>query len=206
MPLRSDPYKLETQRLFIRCYEPGGVRLLDEAINANLDHLRPWMPWAREEPKSLDARAAIIRQFRGQFDLGQDFAFGIFDKMGKEQLGATGLHIRNADRDIREIGYWIGEKHINRGYATEAVSALIRVGFELEGLARIEIHCTPQNVRSSNIPRKLGFTHEATLKNYSTDSEGRFMDKMIWSLRAEEYEHNVIRQMPVKAYDFIGRE
>src|ERR1700754_2726863 len=98
-------YKIVTPRLLIRCYEPSDAGKMEEAISASLTHLQPWMPWARDDQKGVDARAAIIRLFRGQFDLGQDYAFGIFDSSGEEQIGATGLHIRNADRQIREIGY-----------------------------------------------------------------------------------------------------
>jgi RimJ/RimL family protein N-acetyltransferase len=198
-------YKVETTRLLIRCYAPADAEKLQSAINGSIQHLLPWIPWAQEEPQELEWMAKFIRQFRGQFDLGQDAVFGIFDKDETELLGGTGLHNR-VGKDAREIGYWINVKHIGQGYATEAVCALTKVGFEIERLEQIEIHCSPENTRSYHIPLKLGFRHSTTLKNYSTDREGRFRDKMIWTISATEYATSPIRETPIKAYDFLGRE
>lgn len=198
-------YRIETERLTIRCYEPGDAEKLQTAIIASIDHLRPWMPWVREEPKDLEFRINLIRQFRGQFDLGQDYVFGIFNRGETELIGGTGLHMR-IGKDAREIGYWIGAGHINQGYATEAVKALIRVGFEIEGLSRVEIHCIPGNLRSRHIPEKLGFRQEAPLKAQSRDDQGRPVDTLVWSLSRSEYEQSVLCHAAVRAFDILGRE
>lgn len=118
-------YRIETERLVIRCYQPQDAALLKAAIDESLDHLRPWMPWAVQEPESLAAKQGRMRKYRGQFDLGQDYVFGIFSKNEELQVGSTGLHTRVGDK-AREIGYWISAKHIQRGYATESTRALRR--------------------------------------------------------------------------------
>jgi RimJ/RimL family protein N-acetyltransferase len=198
-------YRIETHRLLIRCYEPTDAQRLLAAVNGSLEHLRPWIPWAQETAQEIEWTAKFIRQFRGQFDLGQDTVFGIFNKQDATLLGGTGLHNR-VGIDAREIGYWIDVNHINKGYATEAVNALTKTGFEIEGLTRIEIHCAAGNTRSNNIPQKLGFRHQATLKNHSTDREGRFQDENIWTISAAEYAASPIRETQIRAYDFLGRE
>jgi len=197
-------YRIETARLVIRCYIPEDAAKLQTSINNSTQHLLPWIPWAQEEPQEIDWMAKFIRQFRGQFDLGQDSVFGIFDQEEKEIIGGTGLHNR-VGKDAREIGYWINVDHIGKGYATEAVRALIKVGFEIEGLARIEIHCSPDNTRSYNIPHKLGFTHENTIKSHSTNREGQLQDLMNWTLSATTYATSPIRETQVKAFDFLDR-
>jgi RimJ/RimL family protein N-acetyltransferase len=210
-------YRIETERLVIRCYEPGDALMLQHAINASLEHLRPWMPWAREEPKGLESKVALIRLFRGQFDLGQDYVFGIFLKGASgvpgaasmtraseptELIGSTGLHTR-LGKDAREIGYWINARHIGQGYATEAVSALMKVGFEIEGLNRIEIHCAPANLRSQRVPEKLGYRLEATLKKEAAQ------EVMIWTMTRKDYEGAAtarVNEAKVRAFDIAGRE
>ena len=197
-------YRIESARLIIRCYVPADAGKLLTAVNSSLEHLRPWIPWAQDYPQEIEWTAKFIRQFRGQFDLGQDAVYGIFDPQEQALIGGTGLHNR-VGKDAREIGYWINAGHINQGYATEAVCALIRTGFEIEGLARIEIHCDPGNTRSNKIPHKLGFHHEQTIKNSSTDREGRLRDENIWTLTSAQYAATTIRETPIKAYDFLGR-
>jgi len=198
-------YKIETGRLLIRCYEPADALKMHSSITRSLDHLRPWIPWARQEPKELEWMESFVRLFRGQFDLGQDAVFGIFDKQETMQIGGTGLHNR-IGKDAREIGYWIDVNQINRGYATEAVCALIRVAFEIERLARLEIRCAPDNLASRRIPQRLGFHHELTLKDHFTDLQGRPTDTMVWALSKRDYEISPIRKTTLRAFDFMGRE
>src|SRR2546429_7509923 len=91
---RTPPYRIETERLVIRCWEPQDAPLLKEAIDSSLDHLRPWMPWAREEPQSLAQKVELLRHFRGRFDLGKEFVVGVFSADEGEVVGGTGLHRR----------------------------------------------------------------------------------------------------------------
>jgi RimJ/RimL family protein N-acetyltransferase len=197
-------YRIETERLVIRCYQPADAHMMHAAITGSIAHLRPWVPWARQEPKELDWMVGFIRMFRGQFDLGQDAVYGIFDKTESEQIGGTGLHNR-IGKDAREIGYWINVKHANKGYATEAVRALMRVAFEVEQLSRLEIRCDPENVFSRRIPLRLGFRHEMTLRSNSTDGDGRLVDLMVWALNRHEYETSEEEDIALRAYDFMGQ-
>jgi RimJ/RimL family protein N-acetyltransferase len=197
-------YRIETARLLIRCYQPSDALKMHAAITGSIDHLRPWVPWARQEPRELEWMVGFVRMFRGQFDLGQDAVYGIFDKEETEQIGAIGLHNR-IGKDAREIGYWINVKYANRGYATEAVQTLIRVAFEIERLSRLEIRCDPANAPSRRIPFKLGFRHETTLKDHAADLHGNPVDTMVWALTRAEYEGSALKEAAFKAFDFMGR-
>jgi len=194
-------YRIETERLVLRCYEPGDAPKLHEAITRSLDHLRPWLPWVQQEPKGPEARVSLIRLFRGQFDLGIDYAFGIFDRTEKNIIGSTGLHTR-IGKNAREIGYWIDINHIGKGYATEAVSALVKTGFNIEGLSRIEIRCAPDNTRSQHVPEKLGFRMENIIKRSLSDN---MVDTMVWAMTKKDYESNPIRHIRIKTFDLAGR-
>ena len=197
-------YRIETDRLVIRCYQPSDASKLKEAIDNSLDHLLPWMPWAKNEPEDLETKINRLRQFRGWFDLDKDYVFGIFDKEEASLIGSTGLHTRVGDA-AREIGYWISAAYTGKGFATEAVSALTKVGFEIEDLERIEIHCSLVNLRSQNITRKLGYKLEATLLQRAVDTYGNPRDTMIWSIFKAAYAAHPIKQMELKVFDAIGR-
>jgi RimJ/RimL family protein N-acetyltransferase len=177
---------------------------LKAAIDASLDHLRDWLPWAYQEPEDLELKIERLRQFRGMFDLGQDFVYGIFNTDQTQVVGGTGLHTR-AGAGAREIGYWIRKEHINQGLATEATEALTKVAFTIDDVRRVEIHCDPANVRSLAIPRKLGFLHEGTLRQRTTTPDGQARDTMIWTLLANEFEASPAALAEIKAFDAIGR-
>lgn len=204
-PSPSAPaYRIHTERLVLRCWNPADAPLLKAAIDASVEHLRPWMPWVNDEPEPLQVKVERLRRFRGEFDLGQQFVYGVFDRDEERVLGGSGLHTRVGPGAL-EIGYWIHADHTNKGLATELAAALTKVAFEVQGVDRVEIHCDPRNARSAAIPAKLGFTHEATLGRRAKTGEGAYRDTMIWSLFAGEYSGSVAAAADIKAFDAMDR-
>jgi RimJ/RimL family protein N-acetyltransferase len=197
-------YKIITSRLVIRCLDPKDAVFLSVAVEDSLEHLLPWAPWAIKEPLCLQERIELLRRWRGDFDLGIDFEYGIFDTTERMILGATRLNPTRGPQS-REIGYWIHKDHINQGFATEVSAALTRVAFEIDHVRRVEIHCDPKNVRSASVPRKLGFIHEATLHNRVMNTEGNLRDSMIWTLFEENYPDSMAAKAEIQAFDAIGR-
>jgi RimJ/RimL family protein N-acetyltransferase len=196
------PYRIVTDRLVVRCWEPRDAALLKDAVDSSLDHLLPWMPWAAEEPQSLDEKVELLRQFRGRFDLGQDFTYGIFSRDEAEAVGGTGLHTRIGPEAF-EIGYWIRASRAGDGLGTESAAALTRVAFELTDVERVEIRCDPANERSRGIPQKLGYTEEATLHHRLHYPEPR--DVVVYSLFRDDFPASPAANAAIEAYDAVGR-
>jgi RimJ/RimL family protein N-acetyltransferase len=188
----------------LRCWEPRDAQLLADAIDSSLDHLRPWMPWAHDEPRSLDDRIALLRGFRGRFDLGEDFVYGVFSPDETEVLGGSGLHTR-AGEEALEIGYWLRASAVGRGYARETTAALTTVAFRVCGVDRVDILVDPANEASLRIPRALGYVEEATLRRRLPAVTGEApRDAVLFALFADELD-----RMPVpsslEAFDALGR-
>jgi len=202
---RGPAYRIETARLVVRCWQPADAPLLQAALAASWAHLGPWMPWARGEPTDLEGAITLTRRWRGAFDLGQDFVYGVFSSDEREVWGGSGLHTRAGD-SAREIGYWIHVDQINQGLATELAGALTKVAFAVDGLRRVEIHCDPRNVRSAAVARKLGYAYEGTLRARVPDGEGGYRDSMIWSLLEEEYPASPAAGAELAAYDVMARK
>jgi len=195
-------YKIETKRLIIRCYRTTDAVLLKKSIDESIDHLLPWLPWAKNEPETIQTKIERLRKYRGEFDLGIDFTFGIFLKDEKALIGSTGLHTRVGE-NAREIGYWIHANYTKKGYATETVKALTKVGFEIENLDRIETRCDPENVISQCIPQKLGYIYEGTLKNRAKDTDDKQRDVMIWSMFKEDYFKSDLPYFEINAFNVV---
>ena len=202
--MKGPAYRIVTERLVVRCWDPADAPKLKEAIDSSLEHLRAWMPWAHNEPQTLDEKVALLRGFRGQFDKDEDFVYAIFDRDESRVLGGTGLHTRIGEH-AREIGYWIRADAQGNGYVTEAVAALTRVGFELEGLERIEIRVEPENVRSRRIPERLGYTEEATLRGRVRNAQDEPRDVIVYSLFSDAYPGSPSAHAELEAYDGAGR-
>ncbi len=201
----TPPYRIESERLVIRCYEPSDAPLLKEAVDSSLEHLTPWMPWARLEPQSLEQKVELLRGFRGAFDLGTNFVYGVFAPDGSRQLGGTGLHPRGSDESL-EIGYFIRADAIGRGFATELTAVLTRVGFDVCGLERVDIQVEPDNERSLRIPRKLGFVEEGRFRRRLEPNVdgGPRRDSILFTMVADELAGSPVASFPYRAFDAVG--
>jgi RimJ/RimL family protein N-acetyltransferase len=201
--LSRPAYRIETSRLVVRCWQPMDALKLNQALHESWEHLAPWMPWAQGAPPPIADTTALLRRWRGEFDLDKDYVYGIFSRDETRVLGSTGLHTRRGE-DVREIGYWIHVDHVNRGYATETAAALTKVAFEVDNIRRVEIHCVPHNTASASVPKKLGYTHEATLRQRLGAGDGAWEDAMIWSLFAENYPDSPAAATALRAFDVRG--
>jgi RimJ/RimL family protein N-acetyltransferase len=194
-----------TERLVIRCYDPADAPLVKDAVDSSLDHLRPWMPWAHEAPAPVEQTVELLRTFRGQFDLGQNFVYGMFSPDGTEVVGGTGLHPRVGEGAV-EIGYWVRASRAGSGFGTEAAAALTRVAFEVSGVERVEIRVDPANAASLPIPRKLGFVEEGTLRRrlHGPDGTPLQRDAVVFALLREELAGSPAGETRLEAFDAAG--
>jgi RimJ/RimL family protein N-acetyltransferase len=202
--IRNPAYRIETERLVVRCYQPGDAQLLADSVAESVEHLKPWMPWAHAEPERFEVKVERVKRFRGEFDLGEDFIYGIFNRAEARLLGGTGLHTRLGDQQL-EIGYWIHKDYVNQGLVTESTAALVKVAFEIVHTHRVEIHCDPKNLASASVPRKLGFTHEGTLRA-KTRFLDHWSDSMIWGLLDTDYPASPSCKAIIKVFDFRGTQ
>lgn len=181
--MSSPPIHVLTPRLILRCRQPADARLSKEAVDSSLDHLRPWMPWALDEPSSLETIAERIAKSRQNFEEGQEFVYGIFPRDESEVLGCMGLHRRNAETDL-ELGYWLRVSALGQGFATEAAAALTTAAFASRpDLLTVTIICDPTNVRSAAVPSRLGYT-----------CQGNFPAKVSTAVRTQDQIWQVTRE------------
>lgn len=182
---RAPAYKLLTDRLVVRCYEPRDAPAVHDVVVRNKSHLSPYMGWALREPTTLEERIDLLRSFRGRFDLGDDYFYGMFLRDGTF-VGGTGLHPRCGPSGI-EIGYWVDERHQGKGLVSEAAAALAKHALTELALSRVEIHCDPDNAASNRVAEKLGFTREGLLrKRYQYASDRPLRDLVFWTLFRED--------------------
>ena len=163
------------------------------------------MPWAHEAPLPLEQEVELLRSFRGQFDLGQNFVYGAFSVDETEVVGGTGLHPRIGEGAL-EIGYWVRASRAGSGFATEMAAALTLVAFEVSEVERVEIRVDPANAASLAIPRKLGFVEEGTLRRRLHGPDGRPLqrDAVVFALLREELPGSLVAEARLEAFDAGG--
>lgn len=149
------PEGTETERLVLRRLTPEDEPALSTAVIANVEHLRPWMPWAAHEPISPGRRRELIATWEQEWRDGGDLHCGVF--LDDAYIGNIGLH-RRGTADSLEIGYWIHVNHTRRGYITEASVAMTTLATNQPGIERVNIHHDRANLASGAVPTRLGYT------------------------------------------------
>lgn len=87
---------------------------------------------------------------------------------------------------------------------------MVRLAFEVDDptdpdpVDRVEIHCNPANGASWGVAKKLGFHHEATLRDRHVDTEGNVTDTMIWTLFQADYSGSPSASLSMRAFDVLG--
>jgi RimJ/RimL family protein N-acetyltransferase len=180
------PELLEGQQVTLRPWRRGDGRGLWDAIDSSREHLLPWMPWVEANQNPDDAEEYAIRA-GARWQLREDLAVGIFERETGRVLGGSGLH--RIDWTIRrfEIGYWVRADAEGRGYVRETVQLLTNLAFDALDACRVEVRMDVANVRSRNVPERLGFTLEATLHQALAAPDGRPMDVHVFSLLEDQY-------------------
>ncbi len=196
------PYKIVTERLVIKCWEPRYAERLLDAIRST-ESLLPWMPFAKPPLASVQQEIDLLRMFRANYDNDQDYVLGIFDPTEEIVIGSTGLHTRRGPHAL-EIGYWIGGGHQRNGYAVETASALIKTAFLLSDVARVEINTAVDNRRSRAVIEKLGLRLEGVLRSTIPDADGVLHDEEKWSILRSEYERSAHRDRKLTFYSATG--
>lgn len=165
----------------LRRYRTDDFGRLYGAIEANRDHLRPWMPWADQDEATA---TAFLAGAVARWDRALEFNFTIVDAADERVLGGAGLHRRGAADDI-EIGYWRSVDAGGRGIVTAATRALTRAALDLDGIRRVEIRCDEANGASAAIPRRLGYRLERIdeVEVLAAAETGRHL---VWAYRPDD--------------------
>lgn len=151
------PELVTCEHLTLRRWTPDDGPRLRAAIEANVEHLRPWMDWIAFEPLSDSDRRALVVGWDEEWRAAGDAVYGAF--LDDTVVGGCGLH-RRAGPDTLEIGYWVHMDHVRQGYATEIARALTDTALAHAGVTRVEIHHDIANDASQGVPEALGYRCE----------------------------------------------
>jgi len=147
----------ETERLRLRAMEERDMARVAELIG-DWD-VAKWLTRVPYPYSIDDARWWLDRVGPGYVS-GEPEFFVIADGTDDSVMGGVGLHPRNVpepEEGELELGYWLGKPYWGRGIMSEAVRAILPLGFARAGLKKISVFTDIDNTSSQNVLRKSGF-------------------------------------------------
>lgn len=109
------------------------------------------------------------------------YAWAVCDKTSGDVMGIFSLYFINKNHKRAELGYWLLPPYWNKGFATEAITAILNYAKKELNLHRISAEIEPANTASLKLLQKLGFKQDGTLRDYELKN-GLFQDLEIWSV------------------------
>lgn len=182
-PARA-PFKIiiEDGLILKRLHMESAAAIFD-AIDNDRQHLRPWLPFIDHTWKVSDTEA-FIRSVINNPSPKKDLVYEIWYESSFAGLAA----IKEIDPWNRkaELGYWIVAKYEGRGIVTKACRSLLRLSFDKFRLNRVQIKAGKGNVRSCQIPERLGFRIEGIERDGERLTHG-FTDLVTFSILKDEW-------------------
>ena len=174
--------RLETPRLILRRIEPGDA----DAIFATFSDAVAMEYYGEAPHRSIADARELIRRQQAWYARREGIRWGITRRGDDEVIGSCGLFNFDEGFHRAETGYELRRAQWRRGIMTEALGAMLAFAFAEMGLRRVEAVVDDVNERSKGLLRKLGFTHEGTLRQRFRFG-GRFLDEHYFGLLADEW-------------------
>lgn len=123
-----------------------------------------------------------IRQYRK----GLPASFAIVHKQDERMIGTIGFMWLNTDHKSAEIGYSLSREYWNQGIMTEALNEVIRFGFDVLMLNRIEAQHELDNPASGRVMAKAGMKKEGIMRQRLIN-KGRKVDVAVYAILQSEW-------------------
>jgi RimJ/RimL family protein N-acetyltransferase len=183
------PLRFETERLYLRCYEPGDGAWFYPMSRRNRAHL------SRYESENVimtvqDEAGAeeTVRQLAADWAARNCFFLGAFDRATGEFVAQVYVGPVSWALPEYEIGYIADVDHEGRGFVAEAVRATLHFVFEHLQAHRVRLGCSDTNVRSSRVAERCGFVREGHVRENRREPDGTFSGTLFYGMLRHEFE------------------
>lgn len=178
-------WPVHTERLTLRAYASDDVDRL--WAYEQLPQVQQWLGWA---PHSRDElRAAMDAESSNTTHvmvLLASTVIGHIMIMPADSWAQTDVADRAKGLEA-ELGWMFDPAHGGKGYATEAVRAVIGLCFGALGVRRIHAGCIADNTASWRLMERLGLRREAHGRATALHRDGTWHDSLTYALLREEW-------------------
>ncbi|HWA89326.1 MAG TPA: GNAT family protein [Rhizomicrobium sp.] len=160
---------LQTPRLFLRPIAAADADALFEA-RGDAEVMRYW-DWPAQE--SAKAVRQVFEAHAPKPDDDTMLWWAVALSPGGPAIGECDLSEIDRHHGRAEVGFLFARRHWGKGYAREAMQAVVDHGFGTLGLTRLWARFHAGNDSSKRLLEWLGFAYEGTLKSHIVRDDAR---------------------------------
>ena len=133
---------------------------------------------------------ALLDNYISSYESPDYYRWAIIEKESGICIGQIAVFLVDNKNHFGEIEYALGKKFHRKGYATEAVKAVLDFCFNKINFHKVQVCHKSINIASQGVIRKCGFTYEGTLRDYFY-MDGKYVDRLYYSMLQKEYTNNI---------------
>lgn len=177
--MNSSAFPLRTDRLVLRTHVAADVDWLHR-IYSRPDVAR----YLLEEPWTIETARKKIAERLPRTGLDEEpGALALVIEHGGTPIGDVALWFTDRERRVAEIGWVLDPEHGGRGFATEAVKAVLTLAFDHYRVHRVAAQMDGRNTASARLARSAGMRHEAHLRQ-DWWCKGEWTDTVVFGMLA----------------------
>ena len=175
---------LETERLTLRPFTAGDFdAVYSYRSREDVARYLYWEPNTEQEVHRALEQKAASTSIRSEGDV---LALTVVVRETGLLAGDVSLYFVSDEHQQAEVGYIIHPDHAGKGYATEAVRALLGVAFDDLGLHRVVGRLEARNLASARVLEKLGMRREAHLVENEW-VRGEWQSELVYAILDREW-------------------
>ena len=135
---------------------------------------------------------ALLDKYINSYKNPDYYRWAIIQKESGICIGQVAIFLIDNKNHFCEIEYALGSKFHRKGYATEAVKAILNFCFNHVNFHKVQVCHKEGNIASQGVIRKCNFTYEGTLRDFFY-TDGKYVDRLYYSMLKEEYDKDKFR-------------
>lgn len=174
--------ELETERLIlrkmlVRDYED----MFEYAHRADVTKYLTWNP----HPNKIYTRE-YLEYVATRYAAGEFYDWAVIERESGKMIGTCGFTRFDYQSNSAEAGYVLNPLYWGRGYAPEALRAVLEFGFTKLGLHRVESRYMEGNNSSRRVMEKVGMTYEG-MNRQAMLVRGEYKNICVCSILYDEF-------------------
>jgi ribosomal-protein-alanine N-acetyltransferase len=138
--------------------------------------------------KAVSEALDMIEWLNRGYDAHDLIQWGVTRRGVDQVIGLFGFNRWDRYHNRAEIGYDLTRAHWGNGFASEALGAMLRFGFDRMQLHRVDAETIADNWESVRLLEKLGFQCEGRRREYSWEDDGTYHDSAIYGLLRQDFQ------------------
>ncbi|GGL60914.1 GNAT family N-acetyltransferase [Sporolactobacillus putidus] len=179
---------IETDRLLLRRF----------TLNDANDMLKNWindeevqLNYGEPVYENIDSVTELLNHWIAAYCNDEYYRWAIILRENNENIGQIAFCDIDLNHNYADVEYCIGRSYQRKGYASEALSALIKFTFEKTGLNRLQAFHRGRNMSSGKVLQKSMMNYEGTLRqSFFYKDENEYDDRVYYGILKDDYLKN----------------